>query len=294
MRLPKHRLFDYTTPGKGVSKDEPPKKGLALFWDIIARRFWKMVSVNFIYILFSIVPLIITWFLTYFQLTLHFSSVMLSSAENAGVITLLCTFFTIIIYALIGGGAPTAGLTYVIRNYREDHHAWVWTDFKSKCRANFKQATAVYLIDTVFLFLLATNFWFYGTLAQQKNTFAFLLSGLMGLFFLIYLLMHSYIYPIMISFDLKLKDIYKYSFILAMGKLPTTFVSLLAVLAFSGVIAYLGCYVFIYAALLVPILLFSFSSYINLFITYPVVKKYIAKKEDKPENENDERTNTNE
>ncbi len=287
MRLPKHRLFDYTTPGKGVSKDEPPKKGLALFWDIIVRRFWKMVSVNFIYLLFSIIPLAITWFLTYFQLSLHLPAVLLTSEENAGVITLLCTFFTIIIYAIIGGGAPTAGLTYVIRNYREDRHAWVWADFKSKCRENFKQATAVYLIDTVFLFLIATNFWFYSTLAQQKNIIALLLSGFMGLLFIIYVLMHTYIYPIMISFDLKLKDIYKYSFILAMGKLPTTFVSLLAVFAFSGVVAYLGCYVFIYAALLVPILVFSFSSYINLFITYPVVKKYIAKKEDKAEDEDE-------
>ena len=65
MRLPKHRLFDYTTPGKGVSKDEPPKKGIALFGDILLRRFWKMVSLNFLYFLFSVPALIIMWFMIY-------------------------------------------------------------------------------------------------------------------------------------------------------------------------------------------------------------------------------------
>lgn len=279
MRLPKYRLFDYNTPGRGVSKDEPPKKGIALFWDIITRRFWKFVSLNFLYVLFSIVPLVITWFLTYVQLTLHFSQAMLASSENAVAITTLCTFFTLIIYTLIGGGAPTAGMTYVMRNYREDRHAWVWADFWSKCKANFGKSTAVFFIDIIFLSLLGTNFWFYSTYAQQKNAIAFILAGLMGVLFIIFVLMHAYIYPIMISFDLKLKDIYKYSFILAMGKLPTTFLSMGACFLFCGLVSYLACY-FIYAALLVPILMFTFSSYINLFISYPIVKKYIAKKED--------------
>jgi len=281
MRLPKFRLFDYTSEGKGVDPNEPPKTGLALFWDIITRRFWKFVSLNFVYLLFSIPALVITWFLCYIQLTLHFSSAMLGSADNAAMITLFCTFLTIIIYTMIGGGAPTAAMTYVMRNYREDRHAWMWADFISKLRSHLKIGTLTYIIDTVFLFLLGINFWFYSSMAQQeKNAVAFILAGLMGLLAIIYSLMHCYIYPIMISFDLRLRDIYKYSFILAMGKLPITAAAFFAVLLFATLISYLACYVIVYAALLVPILLFTFSAYINLFITYPTIKKYIAKKDD--------------
>ncbi|MCD8049002.1 MAG: DUF624 domain-containing protein [Clostridia bacterium] len=278
MRLPKYRLFDYTTPGKGVSKDEPKKTGIALFFDILGRRFWKFVNLNALYLLFSIPTFIIDWFGMYVVLTFALSQSMesLGAEDYASMITRLCIFCTLILYSLFGGGPATAGMTYVVRNYREDTHAWVWSDFKSAMLSNFKRATAVYVIDTIFLFLLGINCWFYGEFAGSSIA-AYLLQGLMIMLFFIFVLMHAYIYPIMISFDMKVWDIYKNSFLLAMGKLPTTFLSMLCCFLFCGIISWAACYVIVYAALLVPILMFALTAYINLFMTYPIVKRYLAK-----------------
>ena len=279
MRLPKHRLFDYNTPGKGVSKDEPPKKGIALFGDILLRRFWKMVSLNFLYFLFSIPALIIMWFMIYVVLTFFFSGLMADDPQLQRGVTQICMCLTCVVYALFGGGAPTAAMTYVLRNYREDRHSWVWADFKEKLFENFKQGTAVFAIDMVFIFLLSINYWFYSVYAAS-NIAAFFLQGLMAVLFLIFLLMHAYIYPIMISFDMKIRDIYKKSFLLAIGKLPTTFFSMILCVIFCSLIAYLACFVMIYAVLVIPIIMFAFTSYLNLFITYPVIKRYLVKSED--------------
>lgn len=278
MRLPKHRLFDYTTPGKGVDENEPPKTGIKLFGDILYRRLWKMVSVNLLYVLFSIPALIIIWFLTYGLLMLlpMLSGIAASNDSQTAVgITWLCTFVTCIVYALFGGGAPTAAMTYVLRNYREDRHAWVWSDFKEKFKENFKQGTIVFIIDYLVITLLVVNYWFYG-IYSGSNIAAFLLQGLMAVIFFLFLLMHSYIYPIMISFDLRLRDIYKYSFILAAGKLPTTLFATVLCLLFCLLISFFAFFFFIYIFLLIPFIMFAFSCYMNLFITYPIVKKYIA------------------
>lgn len=276
MRLPKFKLFDYNTPGPGVSKDEPPKKGLARFGDILYRRFWKMVSLNAIYLLFSVPLLIIMWFAVYLIMSFMFGELIASDSTMPQTFTQITTYLTCLLYALFGGGAVTAGMTYVLRNYVVDTHAWMWSDFRSKAKENLKQGTAVFFIDLIFLTLVGINFWFYGSLASS-SIIAYLLQGFMVVVFFVFLLMHAYIYPIMVSFDMSLRNIYKNSFILAVGKLPRTFLSMALCTLICGVITYLACFVTVYAMLLIPIIMFSFSAFVNLFITYPVIQKYMIK-----------------
>lgn len=292
MRLPKHRLFDYTTPGPGVEKDTPPKHGMALFWDILYRRFWKMVSLNVLYLLFSIPGLIITWFGVAYVITMAMSfffpdaTLALSAETEIGsTVSLLCMYASCLVYSLFGGGAPTAGMTYVLRNYRIDRHAWVWADFWSTFKKNFLRATLVFIIDMAFIFILCVNFCFYGVYAGN-NIGAYLLQGLMVVIFLIFFLMHAYIYPIMVSFeDKKIFEIYKNSFILAIGKLPITLGSMALCATVSILITGLAFFVTIYAMLLIPIIMFVFVCFVNLFITYPTVQKYLAVPEKKRDDE---------
>jgi len=47
-------FFDYSKPGKGVRKDEPKRSHFAMFWVLLQRKFWKMIQLNLIFILFCI------------------------------------------------------------------------------------------------------------------------------------------------------------------------------------------------------------------------------------------------
>lgn len=277
MRLPKFRLFDYTTPGPGVEKDAPPKKGLALFWDIFSRRIWKIISLNATYTVFSIPSFIIHWFMVLFVLV-FISSEGINSMDKVTEILYTTTCLSIIIYSLFGGGAPTAGMTYVLRQYRNDTHAWLWSDFFSTFKKYFFKSTFIYIIDTVILFLLGINFYFYG-LHAGSDIVAYLLQGLMVVVFLIFLLMHAYVYPIMVSYEEKsIWEIYKNSFILALGKLPVTLASIALCTLISSVISLL-CFGLIYAVIIVGVIMFAFVSFVNLYITFPTVEKYIGKVE---------------
>ena len=45
---------NYDKPGKGVSKNAPQKRRFFLFWELIGRKFGKIIQVNLLFILFSI------------------------------------------------------------------------------------------------------------------------------------------------------------------------------------------------------------------------------------------------
>lgn len=47
-------LFDYTKPGKGVNKSEPQKKRFFFFFELYFRKFWKIITLNLIYLLFCL------------------------------------------------------------------------------------------------------------------------------------------------------------------------------------------------------------------------------------------------
>lgn len=280
MRLPKFKLFDYETPGPGVPKNAPEKKGIALFWDIFARRAWKIVSLNAMYTLFSVPSFLIHWFMVYFTLTLISSEQMLADTTGNAVvqITYLTTSIAIVLYALFGGGSVTSGMTYVLRQYRKDTHSWLWTDFISTYKKHFAKSTAVFVIDCVILLLCGINFYFYGMFAGE-NIGAYLLQGLMVVIFLIFLLMHAYIYTLIVSYEkMSIRDIYKNSFILAIGKLPVTLASVALCAAICAFVSVL-CFGLIYAVIIVGVILFALVSFINIFITYPTVEKYIGKSE---------------
>lgn len=280
MRLPKFRLFDYETPGPGIEKDAPKKKGIALFGEILYQRFWKMVSLNLIYLLFSIPSLIIYYFSCYGVLTLLFSELMLEDATMAATISQMAAYSAVLLFALFGGGASTAGATFVLKNYATDRHAWVWSDFIRIYKKCFVKATTIYAVDMVLLTLSGINFWFYGSMATD-NIIAPLLQGLMVVLLLILLLMHSFVYPILVTHkDKKVFEVYKAAFILALGKLPVTALSTFLCAAIAGVICFLACFVTVYAMLLIPIVLFTFVLFVNLFITYPTVLKYLGKAND--------------
>ena len=48
---------DFEKPGPGISKDAPPKKGIALFFEILVREFWQLIKLNLIFIL-ACIPIV--------------------------------------------------------------------------------------------------------------------------------------------------------------------------------------------------------------------------------------------
>lgn len=260
-------FFDYTKPGKGVEKvDFVP--GFKTFFSIFFERFWKLIQLNLIYVICSI-PLIAVLF------------AFVPVGEDITVQLYKVCVVGLLYLSVVGLAPIITGLTYVLRNYTDDRHAWVFSDFFEHIKKNFKQAGVLFLIDSVIAFTIPFIFTFYSSIASSGDEISNILKNLsviaktlIAMFTVIYFMMHFYIYQIMVTFDMKLKQILKNSLIFALSHLPRN----IGVLALIIIIAALTFgYSTIIGVLLSIVIVPAIIGYTVNFIIQPVIKKHMIK-----------------
>ena len=142
----------YLKEGPGVEKDAPQKNRFFLFFELFGRKFTKLILLNVLYFLL-LIPFIIGGFMT-FSIN---PNIITDGAIN---LALIKTFPPIvfsgdiigtIVFALsfIISGPATAGFVYVIRNFQNQEHSWVRSDFFEQFKLNFKQGALIGIIDFI-------------------------------------------------------------------------------------------------------------------------------------------------
>jgi len=265
-------FFDYTKPGPGIPKDAPPKARIIVFFEILGRKFWNLIKINLLFSLFNLPAVVLMLFISMFYLRQPLEDVTLDLVVRF----MFGTFFMCI--PVITVGPAQAGLTYLLRNYAREEHAFIWWDFKESAKNNLKQSLIISLIDAVIMVLAGFTINFYLVYGSSNILFA-IASGIVILAFIIFLMMHLYIYPMLVTFKLTIKQLYKNAFLFAIVKfLPNLLILLLClVLVFVSFINYLIGFV------LMIFFTFSLIGLITNFYVYPYLKKYMI---DKIEGEN--------
>lgn len=267
-------FFNYNKPGPGVPKDEPPKPRIVVFFQIYFDKLWELIKLNLMFLFFNIPALI----LVYFLFTLFFSSMQSSLAEDETFLSLvLFTSFSSIFLSIpvITTGPSQAGFTFVLRNYSRREHVFLMSDFKENIGKNFKQALVISLIDfLVVLFMLVD---IYICLNLGINSFVVNLIVYVLIFVLIlFLMMHIYIYPMLVTFSLSVKHIYKNALIFAIIK----FLPNLGILLLCFILSALPFLLYLPAGLILfPLITLSTVGFITNFYAYPTLEKYMIKKE---------------
>lgn len=288
-------FFDYTKPGPGVPKDGPPKASILVFFGIYSRKFWNLVKINLMFNLFNLPAVLAVIFASMYV----FQNQM---ADDPAMDLLIRFIFGSIVVCipLITIGPVQAGYTYILRNYSREEHAFLWWDFKEHALKNFKQSAIISIIDFFVLILFGIIINFYFKYITDSNTIAMIMifaRTLIIMAFIVYIIMHMYIYPILVTFKLTIRQVYKNAFIFALAKfLPNLGILLLC--AFLILLSF-------YFSALIGIVLFVFItvstvSLITNFYVYPKLKKYMIDKiddadeyeyEDEDEYENEDENN---
>lgn len=183
-------------------------------------------------------------------------------------------------------GPATAAMNYVCRNFSQAKPVFFFSDFIEKCKEHFKQGVIVWLIQLVCGALLIGSY-FNWTDAGLDVSGSFRTVAMVVLFVFAYLLVFAsfYIYPMMVSFDLSVKQLIRNSIILAMSQLWRNVVMLL-------VLAVLVILTFLLWPLSLPIplfLAFAVMGFVSNSLVFPVLKRYVAAP-DTPEPEEPEST----
>ena len=242
--------YYYGKSGKGdFRKEDLPENRWELFWDTLRTRLSALCRLNLMYMLIWL-PTMIVLLLTFMgglsnlnaivaakEGTLQAAVEQSAGEENAVTYTeeqitemknvnipdylralLSSTLLTLIPCIAITGPA-TAGVAYVTRNWARDEHAFIWSDFKDAVKENWKQSLVISLITAVLPFLIYIGWTFYGQMAQQQ---AFMVIPQMLLLFLglIWALSVTYMYPLLVTYQLKLKDLLRNGLLLGVARLP--------------------------------------------------------------------------
>ncbi len=255
---------NYNKPGPGVDKDAPPKPRFFTFFEVLKRKFWHLIRINFLYVLCNIPALV---------LALYVSSAYLQKVhiDNSGLNDFYIRIFLaaiMIFLSVVTIGPVQAGFTYVLRNYSREEHAFIWWDFKENFIKNFKQGMIITGIDIVVMYILGIALNFYlstpGILATAASAFVFLSI-------IVFCIMHLYLYPMLVTVQLSIKNLYKNAFILSLLKLlPNILFVILNIL-----IAYAAFYNPIIGIVLFLLITPSITGLMNNFFVNPTIKKYV-------------------
>lgn len=221
------KVFDYQSAGSGVAKHGPEKKPFFKFFEIFGRKFWKLIELNMIFVLFCI-PVV--------------------------------TF-----------GPALAALTHVMRKFTLEQPCFVFEEFYTAFKKNFKQSFVVGLVDVVCIVSLVIVFNAFFTM-QHIPTENFVM---MCLFFgsgAIVLMMHFYLYVEIVALNLNMKAILKNALFLVFLGVKRNFIALVVNLAILTVIV-----LFLpYSIFALPFGPLSWMCLATVFICYPVVQKFIV------------------
>ena len=218
-------LFDYSKPGPGISKNAPQKKRFFLFFDILGRKFWKLIQLNFLYILFCL-----------------------------PVVTI---------------GPATAGMTYVLRNFANEQHSFLFSDFWDSFKSNFKQSFIYSILSLIATVLLSVSIYYY-YINLNQNKFYYLPFVVSVSIAIIFIFMNYYVYLMIVTLDLKLKAIIKNAFIFSVLGVKTNIITFLIL----GLIIFATVWYFPITLLFIVLIEFSLVGLIICFNSYQYIKKY--------------------
>lgn len=280
-------LFDYSKEGPGVPKDAPPKSRFRIFFEVLARKFWNIAKVNLLFGIFNI-PAILFLFLFAGYLQLLITQNLGLSAEEVsqnlffGTIPLMSIFICL---PLITVGPAQAGMTYVLRNYSREEHAFIWGDFKEHALKNLKQSLIVSVINTFVTVLVILDIYFYFNY-RTDNLLITAASAFIIMAFIVFMMMSMYIYPMMVTFNLSIKQLYKNAFLFAIMK----FFPNLFILIFIFVLLFFSFYYPVIGYLLFIFITMGLISFITNFYVYSKIDKYMIQPVQQAQNDESEET----
>lgn len=244
-------IGNYNKPGPGVSKDEPQKKGFFLFFELYFRKFWKLMEANMLFVVCCIPFFIPTGLVVAFM------------PGNV-----IASYISMIFY--IGIAPMLAGYTYILRNFARQEHAFLWMDFKDTIKNNWKQSLIIGLIDLIVYFvgIVSVTFYFNNI---SKNGIIIIPFVLAVLFMVLFTFMQYYMFVMLITFNLTVKQIIKNAAIFSIAGLGRN----LLITLFLALLVLFNYIWFPPSLILILTMGLSLAGFIINFNVWPVIKKFM-------------------
>lgn len=237
--------YYYGKSGKGdLTTDDLPTNRWQLFMETLRVRFSGLVRLNLIYMLIWLPTILVIFFSTLTAM----QTLQMADIDGSGVVqfvekaedgtetintltaipmdemrgtlqSLFSTMLLMLIPCIAITGPFTAGASYVTRNWSRDEHAFIWSDFKDAMKENWKQSLVISTITGFMPFAVYISWCFYGDMAVN-NPIMVVPQVLILMLGVLWALSVTYTHPMIVTYQLKLRDVLRNALLLAVARLP--------------------------------------------------------------------------
>lgn len=290
--------------GPGVSKDEKPfVPNLISMPKFYFRNFTRVLSLNFLMLPLLIIPLVMLYmFITapttpsetnVLYTTLFGSHILGESPVWSSLLGVygmqlnLPTFSPAVIWVMLGlvallaiiWGWVNVGATYCTRNMLKGDPVFMTSDFFYAIKRNLWSGLLLGILDFGIIAILVFDFIYFSQIGGtfMIDFFYFAICGLC----IIYFFMRFYIYLMLVTFDIKIKKIFKNALIFSVLGVGRNLMGLLGIailIALNVLLIFLLWPLGVVVPIILPMIYLLPS--INLFISYaayPVIEKFMIK-----------------
>ncbi len=300
-------IFNSDKPGKGVTKEqvarEREKVTIGGFFKVLKRKFWQLIQLNLLSFVFFLPLLILIYIVSLFLVP---DTTMLESATSSDQayvalwhltntatnnLIWLSAWWTDLFYRImfavvftaipmVAIGPIQAGFTYILQSFIKEKPVFITHDFFARAKSNFWQSLLVSIIDLFVTALFVVDLVLYKhmlTMNPDSYWWSFLCTAclvVMVILFIVYIIMHLYIYPILVTFNVNLRQLYKNSFLLAMR----SFFPGLLVAGLNLLLMFLLVMVVndpLYLIIFLAVIVFGFLGLMNNYFSYKYIKFYL-------------------
>ncbi|MBE7028053.1 MAG: DUF624 domain-containing protein [Ruminococcaceae bacterium] len=258
----------YLKEGKGISKEQAERRNyFGTFFD----KIFDMIKINALYFACNIPVLILCALIGIPLLGAENFAFYLEQITRGNIIMVF--WMMLPLFPLVLSGPFTAGLTYITRNFVKREHSFLFSDFWEHSKKNIKQSIIANIIfyAMYMLYISVTLFYF----LKGANVILMALLLVIGI---VLLVVPFYVYLMIVSFDMKLKDIFKNAWIFALAKLPQNLFFLIIVSAVHiTLVRFHGLWI-----LFIPIILIAWTFFtMNYYAWYIINKNMISNTDNK-------------
>lgn len=198
---------------------------------------------------------------------------VLSKIFDIGWLSLIYVVFCV---PIVTFGAATTSLYYVSAKVLRHNRSYVWREFWSSFKTNFKQSTIVWIIMALLYLLLYWNIQITGITDEASNYGGYLAGAYLALM-LIIACIGSYVFPLISRFSTKTSQILRLSLYCAFRHFLHTILLLAILLA-----AAFGLFTAVWTGIIILFLVVpGLAGFLYTFPMEHVMKKYMPKPETK-------------
>lgn len=180
--------------------------------------------------------------------------------------------FLLLSLPVITYGLAAVGFTNVTRNLALDTHSFGVSDFFETIKKNWKQALPAGIINTVILVWLIWDLYFFYN--NTTGVFSVIAMAAVLTVLIVFIMMGYYMWTIMITFKLKLKQIYVNSFKFAIiGLKRNLLISVLLLVVYAAIFCLLLINRNIFTLLFVLLAVFVIPGFRFLLVEFNIFEK---------------------